>query len=91
MYDESLSPDDYSVSSEISVTSEISLDTSSIYDSSYADSEIDYETISNQLDVIHSDLEHIGQGIDYIYVTALLLLAFLGVWTVLSKWYFGGV
>lgn len=90
MYEDRLLSDDHEVSSEISVTSEISLDTSSTYDSSF-DSELSYETISKKLDTIHSDLVHIGQGIDHIFVTALFLLAFLGIWTVFNKWYFGGV
>lgn len=95
MYEDSLLSDDYEVSAELSVNSEISLDTSSVYDgsSSYisTDSQLNYETISEKLDVIHSDLQHIGQGVDHIFVCALFLVAVKAVWTVFNNWYFGGV
>lgn len=89
MYEDSSLSDDYTVSSEISVTSDTSLDTSSISDSSY--SEVSYDIISEKLDTLHSDLTHIGQGVDHIFICALLLVAFKSIWTIFDKWYFGGV
>lgn len=93
MYADSSLSDDYSVSSEISFTSETSLDTSSIYVSSYSDTDsyVSYDSVSEKLDVIHSDLQHIGQGVDHIFVCALLLVTIKALWTIFDKWYFGGV
>lgn len=86
-----LSADDTSFPTtvEFSEVSEVdssvsSTECDSSFDSSYA-------SVSSQLETIHNDLQHIGQGVDHIFACGLLLIVFLGVWTILNKWYFGGV
>lgn len=61
-----------------------------IIDERIDDEEVTEELTTSELLVsIDNHLENIEIGINYIYCVGLLLIVWLGLWAVISKWYFG--
>lgn len=51
----------------------------------------DEMTTSEMLVSINTHLENIDHGITTVCAVGIALIVWLGLWTVLDKWYFGGV
>lgn len=54
-------------------------------------SSIDYSDVYSKLDEIHNTLISIDSGLKYILCVGLILIAFIAVWNIFDKWYFGDV
>lgn len=51
----------------------------------------DEMTTSEIMISLNNHLENIDRGISTVCVVGIVLIVWLGLWTVLDKWYFGGV